>query len=488
MCIKKVDEGVTKVVKNFLYNATYQIFVLLVPLVTIPYISRVLGSEGVGINAYTNSIISYFVLISGMGINLYGNRKIAYVRDDKEKLSKTFWEIQVVHFFFSLCSLIFFLLILTKSSLFNRYALYYKCQAILIVADVFDITWFFMGIEDFKKTVLRNISIKVISVSLIFVLIKGPRDLTSYILLLSLSMLFSNLILWIGLKRIINFPGFSSLKIKNHIFPILTLFLPQVSLQIYFVLNKTLIGYFTNVQNVAYYENSDKLVKIVLAIVTATGTVMLPRMANYFINKNFVAMKKLISTSFDFVSSISFPLSFGLAAISPTFCLVFFGNQFKILEVLVPELSIIIIFMGWSGVIGTQYLIPTNQNKKYTISVSIGAVVSLLSNIVLINVMGIYGAILATILCEISVLLTQLWLVRKELDIVKLFSGVWKYFFASFIMYLGVRTLNETLGTSIISFGIQILVGIMIYLVLIIFTKSQIVDVTIVYVKNRKNK
>ncbi|MFT9004723.1 MAG: polysaccharide biosynthesis C-terminal domain-containing protein [Liquorilactobacillus hordei] len=472
-------------VRNFLYNATYQIFVLLVPLVTVPYISRVLGSDGVGINAYTNSVISYFVLMSGMGINLYGNRKVAYVRDDDEELSKTFWEIQLIHMCFSTISLLLFWTILTTTSLFSQYAHYYEFQALFIVADVFDITWLFMGLENFRRTVLRNALVKIISISMIFVLIKTPQDLGKYILLLSLSMLFSNLTLWLGLKKVIKILPFRSLKFKKHVVPIFVLFLPQVSLQIYFVLNKTMIGIFTNVQNVAYYENSDKLVKIVLAIVTATGTVMLPRMANNFANKNYNAMRKLIYTSFDFVSAMSFPLSFGLAAISPTFCLVFFGRQFMILGTLVPILSCIIIFMGWSGVIGTQYLIPTNQNKKYTISVSIGALVSFFANLIFINILGIYGAVLATVICEISVLIVQLCLIRNELNVVMLFEGVWKYLASAAVMYACVRILNKSMGTTVPSFIIQICLGIIVYIVMVLITKGKIVHTFILYFNHK---
>lgn len=461
-----------KLLKNYLYNVGYQVFVLILPLITVPYVSRVLGSEGIGINAYTNSIISYFVLFGSIGINLYGNRTIAYVKKDKTKLSDTFWEIAFLRIIFISLSYILFLIFLFFISDYKNFYFY---QSFLIIAAALDISWFFMGLEDFKKTVMRNTIVKIISLIAIFTLVKTSEDLWIYILILSLSILFGNLTLWPYLKTIVKRPNFGTLNLKKHIKPSLSLFVPQVATQIYLVLNKTMLGYMVGVDSAGYYENTDKLIKVVLAVVTATGTVMLPRMASTFSEGNHKKISKYLTQSFDFVTAICFPMTFGLAAIAPKFSTWFFGKEFAITGQLIPILSLIIIFIGWSNVLGTQYLLPTNQTKYFTISVTTGALINLILNILFIKFGGVLGAIWATTISELCVTFVQIYYVRKSVKIKKLFTGFWIYFIASLFLFGIVRTLNQILTANILSFAVQVIIGFLVYMLVLLIFKAPIV-------------
>ncbi len=167
-----------QVVKNYLYNAAYQVFILLVPLITTPYLARVLGPTGVGINAYTNSIIQYFILFGSIGVNLYGNRQIAYVRDDKDKLTKTFYEIFLMRVMTIILAYAAFLVFLMFT---GSYHTYYFAQSVSIIAAAFDISWFFMGMENFGVTVLRNLIVKILTLVSIFLFVKSYNDLYIYI-------------------------------------------------------------------------------------------------------------------------------------------------------------------------------------------------------------------------------------------------------------------------------------------------------------------
>lgn len=461
-----------KLLKNYLYNVGYQVFVLILPLITVPYVSRVLGSEGIGINAYTNSIVSYFVLFGSIGINLYGNRTIAYVKKDKSKLSETFWEIVFLRIIFITISYLIFLIFL---NLVTEYQNFYFYQSFLIIAAALDISWFFMGLEDFKKTVMRNTIVKIISLVAIFAFVRTSNDLWIYILILSLSILFGNLTLWPYLKNIIKKPVFKTLNLKRHIRPSLSLFIPQVATQIYLVLNKTMLGYMVGVDSAGYYENTDKLIKVVLAVVTATGTVMLPRMASTFSEGNHKKINEYLTRSFDFVTAICFPMAFGLAAIAPTFSAWFFGKDFSITGQLIPILSMIIIFIGWSNVLGTQYLLPTNQTKYFTISVSIGAIVNLILNIFFISLWGVLGAVWATTVSELFVTVVQIYFVRKSVDLMSLFKGLWKYLLASILLFIFVRLLNQRLSANMIGFSMQIIIGSIIYIISIVLLKAPLI-------------
>lgn len=473
-----------KIVKNFLFNMTYQVFILLVPLVTTPYISRVLGSEGVGINAYTNSIIQYFILFGSIGISTYGNRQIAYCRDDKRELSKTFWEISILRFITIFIAYVAFLIYLNMTT---QYHSYFIAQSFQIIAAALDISWFFMGLENFKITVVRNFIVKIISLICIFTMVKSVNDIGIYILILSLSLLFGNLSLWGYLKKYVRKPNFKELKLVKHLKPSISLFIPQIAIQIYLVLNKTMLGNISGVQSAGYFEYSDRIVKIVLAIVTSIGTVMLPRMASIFANKDYKKLHEYMYTSGDFINFISIPLSFGLAAIAPKFAIWFMGSEFSVTGKLMMIESVVIFLIGWGVMLGNQYLIPTNQIRKYTYAVSASAVVNLILNVPLIYTMGVTGATIATVASEITSTGLQLFFIRRQISIVKLFHGFWKYLIAGFSMFLVVRYVNNLLNMNFVMLVFEILIGAFIYIGLCILLRAPFLKVSLKFLKGNKH-
>lgn len=455
-----------KIVRNYLYNAGYQIFLLLVPLLTTPYIARVLGPHGVGVNSFTNSIIQYFVLFGSIGINLYGNREIAYHRDDKQKMSQIFWEIELLRVVAIVVASVAFLIFMMFE---QKYHVYLLMQSILIIAAAFDISWFFMGTEDFKTTVLRNTLVKILSVILIFWLVKSPADTAIYILIISGSQLFGNFTLWPYLRKRLVKVSFRNLRIWRHFRPALVLFIPQIATQIYLVLNKTMLGSISGVVSSGFFDNSDKMIKMVLAIVTATGTVMLPRVANTFARGDIKKVNSYLYSTFDFITFSSIPLFLGLAAIAPRFSVWFFSAKFAGIDRLIMMEAPAILMIAWSNAIGTQYLLPTNHNREFTISVTIGAIVNLILNIPLIILWGAFGAAISTVVSEASVTLYQIYVIRKQISLRILFSDLWKYVMAGMVMFIVVYLLNIHLPFNSLTLIIEVLVGIIIY-ALITFT------------------
>ncbi|UNC21721.1 flippase [Latilactobacillus sakei] len=468
-----------KIIKNYLYNVFYQVFVLLVPLITMPYIAHVLGPTGVGINSFTNSNTQYFILIGSIGVSLYGNRQIAYYRDDKVKASQIFWEVFLMRMITILVALAAFFVFLGVEKAYHQA---YLMQAILIVAAAFDISWFFMGFENFKVTVLRNIIVKLISLACIFIFVRGKGDLTLYIAVLSISQLIGNITLFPYLKRYINLPNWRELKIWRHFKPSLVLFVPQIATQVYLILNKTMVGKMVSVEAAGFYDNSDKIVKMVLAIVTATGTVMLPRVANTFAKGDHEQVKKYLYQSFDFVSAVSIPMMFGIAAIAPKFATMFFGQAFDAVGPLMMVESLVILFIAWSNVLGIQYLLPTGHNKEFTMSVTVGAVVNIILNVPLIMWLGTEGAMISTVVSEFSVTLYQFYIVRKELDLLQMMQDTWKYLLSGLIMFITVLTMNIRLPFSMLQLVIQVVIGMVVYIFVLWLTKPNILK----YIKTFK--
>lgn len=458
-----------RVVKNYLYNASYQVFILIIPLITTPYLSRILGPNGVGINSYTNSIIQYFILFGSIGVSLYGNRQVAFVRNDRQKLTNTFYEIFLMRSVTIVISYVFFIIFLIIA---KQYRIYYLAQSISIIAAAFDISWFFMGLENFSVTVLRNFIVKVITLICIFTFVKSEGDLTNYILILSLSLLIGNVTLFPNLQRYISRPIIKELRVWQHFRPALLLFIPQVATQIYLVVNKTMLGSMTSVQSAGYFDQSDKMIKMVLAIVTATGTVMLPHVASAFANKEYRKILRYLYKSFDFVTVVTVPMAFGLAAISPKFVPLFFSSKFiEVIPLMMIE-SIVILLIAWSNVIGTQYLLPTKQVRLYTNSVVWGAVVNIIANIPLIIWWGAMGTALATVLSELIVTGYQVLAIREQVNYKQLFLETPKYLAGGLLMFISILGVNKFLSVSWFSISIEVFVGILVYCVLLIVFRA----------------
>lgn len=444
-----------RIVKNFLWNSSYQIFILIVPLITIPYVSRVLGTTGIGINAFTNSITQYFVLIGSMGLSLYGNREVAYVRDDKKKLSALFWELTILR-----AVLTFFAALLYTGFILisKEYQVYYWIQMITLIASLVDISWFFQGLENFKVSVLRNFFVKVVSLIFIFTMVKHHSDVGLYIFIIAASTFVGNLTLWPYLRREIVGIHIPDLHIARHIGPMIRLFIPQIAMQLYLQVNKTMLKYLVDVEASGFYDNADKIVKMILALVTSTGTVMLPYVANSFAQGLKEKVQRALNMSLQITLAMAFPAAAGVAAVAPEFVTLYFGPSFNAVAPLMMIESIIIVWIGISSVVGNQYLLPTNQLNAYTNSIVLGSVVNIILNFPLIELFGTPGAMWATMIAEFLVAGSQLWAIRHQVVFHDLFSETWKYLVSALVMLGGVRL--TMVAASAYSLTLRLVAGI----------------------------
>lgn len=462
-----------KVIRNYLYNIGYQVLAIIVPLITSAYVSRVLRPEGVGANAFTNSIIQYFILFASMGIGYYGNRQIAYVRDNRTEMAKAFWEIQIVKTIMTLASIIAFEIFLI---FYTRQFNYMLAQSLNLIAVAFDISWFYEGVENFKVTVLKNSLVKIVSMIAIFIFIKGSNDVILYIVVLALSTLLGNLTLWPDIYRDLPRIKIKSLNPLIHFLPMVELFIPQIATQIYVQLNRTMLGVMINETASGYYQYSDNLIKLILALVTATGTVMLPHVANAVSRGDMEKVNQMLYKSFDFVSAIAIPMMFGLAAISLTLAPKYYGPGYGPVGPAMMIESIVILMIAWSNALGVQYLLPIHHQKQFTISVTVGALINIILNFPLIHFYGLNGAMWSTVLSEIGVTMYQLIAVRGLLSYRILFSSLWKYIISGVVMFLPVFWMNTHLKDSWLMMGLEVIIGIVIYAIMILLLKAPIVD------------
>lgn len=463
-----------KVIKNYLYNAGYQLLILITPLITVPYVARVLGVHGAGVNSYTNSWVTFFLLLGQMGIALYGNREIAYHRGDEHERSQIFWEIEILQSFTIAVS--FLLFIISVMIFSHQYQIYFLLQSLLIIAGGLDVSWYFMGLEDFKKTVFRNLVIKIVSIGLIFLIVKTPEDLWKYILLLGFSQIIGNVSLWPYLRDSVLRINIKRIHPLRHFYPALLLFIPTITTQIYLVVNRMMLGRMVDMQASGQFDYADKITKLILAIVTATGLVMLPHIANKFAKGDVKGIRESLYNSFDFVTALAVPMMFGLAGIARGFAPWFLGDAFAPTAKIMFIESPVILFIAWSNVTGTQYLMPVNRVREFTASVTVGAVTNIILNLFLIEVFGANGAALATVISEFVVTALQIFFIRNTIRRRQLFKYTWKYILAGFIMFIVVYRINGIIKMSIQNLILQFLVGVIVYIAGLALTKAPILQ------------
>lgn len=397
---------------NFLYNSAYQLASVIIPIITTPYLARVLGATGTGEYGFAFSVANYFTLFIKLGLNNYGGREIAFIRNDRKSLSKVFWELYsfqlLLGIVFSFAYFGYSMLVASEPKLALIFSLY-------VISSAVDITWFFWGMEEFRLTVTRDFIIKVLTTIGIFLFVKRANDTWKYCLLISSGFLVSQLLLWPSLKKHITWVKPSVSGIKRHVLPNLTLFVPIVAISLYKTMDKIMLGAMSTSAEVGFYHNSENVIQVPIILVTSLGTVMQPRMANMISNNTSdTVMESVFSKSIILAVFLSSALGFGIMAVSKEFVPIFYGSGFErcveLFKILLPSC----VFLGFANVIRTQYLIPRKKDREYIVSLFSGAIINVILNAVLIPRLQSVGAAIGTLAAEAAVCITQSILMGRE--------------------------------------------------------------------------
>lgn len=448
--------------RNFLYNAFYQVLVLILPLITAPYISRVMGAEKIGIYSYSYSVASYFGLFILLGLNNYGNRTVAGVKDDRNKLSRTFYSIYAMQLMMSALLIV----------LYTGYVIFMAkdksmawIQMIYLVSVIFDINWFFFGMEKFKMVVTRNTIVKIINLICIFTFVKTASDIYIYGLIMVTGMLVSQLMLWPFVPRYVSFVRVSFDEISEHIIPNLTLFVPVIAISLYKIMDKVMLGAMSSMTEVGFYENSDKLTSIPAMAITSLGTVMLPRMSNLIANGRQREAIMYIQKSLIVSALLSSSMAFGLSAVASNFVPFFYGKGFEECISIISILVLSSIFVSWANVIRTQYLIPNKKDRIYIVSVFLGAFVNVVVNLLLIPRFQAMGAAVGTFLAEAAVCTYQTCKIRREIRVTRYLFQSLPLLISGIIMYIVVVNI-PFFYSNLVTLAIKVVIGGIVYVTL----------------------
>ena len=408
--------------KNLLYQSLYQAIMLIIPLVISPYVTRKLGADALGIYSFTYSIAYYFVIVSMLGIIRHGQRAIAEVRGDGIKLRKTFWGIFAFHVLISVVVTVLYVLFVITSV--NENKLIYLVQGIYVLSAVFDITWLFYGLEEFRIVIRRNLIIKGLELTLILTLVRTPDDLWKYTIIMSSSVLIGQILLFPTAISTVPYISISKRDIIHHIKPMLVLWISVIAASMYTVFDKTLIGLLTETSNVAYYEYADKIVRVPVFLLATISTVTYPRMCNLVARNNDIDQQKTIfRNSIILTSFIGFAAIAILVCSSVEFSMFYYGESFRTCGEIMKYLSIVIILISIGDIIRTQIMIPRKMDKEFVICICINAVINLLLTAILIPKLGVYGAVIGTCCAELSGVVLNMCICKNK-NLIKIRSLV----------------------------------------------------------------
>ena len=447
---------------NFIFNSLYQITSIIIPIITLPYLSRVLLADGLGKYSYAYSVAYYFYIFIRLGLNSYGNRTIAFVKDDREKLSITFWEIYA---FQALMGLLLSMLYIVYCSLLSNNPSLAWIFLLVVVTGAIDLTWFFYGLEEFKITALRDTIVKIVTTVCIFLFVKKADDVWKYALIFSIGFFVNQLMMIPLIANRVHFvkPGLSG--VITHIKPNLILFLPTVAVSFYKTMDKIMLGTMSNSTEVGLYHSCENIIKVPLALVTALGTVMLPRMSNMLSNNEKEdKINKVFNDSIVFSMFISTSICIGIMTVAGEFVPLFFGPGFEkcidIFYIILPSC----IFLAFANVIRTQYLLPRKRDVLFITSLFAGAVLNVTLNLLLIPSLASVGAALGTLGAEIIVCVVQAACVFKEANIGRNIINSLPFVIAGVVMFVVCRNFVPPIGNEILALLVKILISGALYL------------------------
>jgi len=462
----------------------YQIFILLVPLITTPYISRVLSVEGIGVYSFTYSTATFFALLAELGSFAYARREIAYCQDDKEKRSIIFWETLILRIITTLvCIVLYFIYVIN-----SKYITIGLIQMIYIIAVVFDITWFYQGMENFGTVVVRNSVIKIIGMIFIFIFVKNENDLLLYIFGLAIITLVGNVITWSNISKYIKKISLKELKPLRHLKGTINLFIPNIASQVYLLLDKTMLGFLTtdSIEN-GYYEQAQKIIKISWTFLTTFSAVMAPRMAYIYVKENKEKLNEYMRKSFNVMWLISSILTFGIISVSHNAIPWFLGDEYSKVITLLEIFAFVLFPIGINSVTGTQYLVTLKKHRIYTISIVIGAILNFIMNCYLIPRYYSIGAAISSVIAEVAIAIIQIVYIVyyiKDIKMKDIFSSCWQYILSGLIMLFVLKSISHIMNSSIYNSILLIFIGGLIYFLILIILRNKLVLEGINKIKN----
>ena len=457
--------------KNSFYSFLNAFSTLIFPLITFPYASRILHPEGIGQVNFAVSIEGYFSMLAGLGIAAYATREAAKIRDNKKELSKFCKEMLIINFI----SMIISYSILTGCLFFINKLHNYKILILVRSTNIFFTTigleWLYRAEEDFKYITLRSLIFKFSGLAFLFLFVKNENDTIAYTIFGILTSVASNICNLFHSRKYISYTEKCSIELKKHIKYLFTFFGMRLVTSLYTILDTSMLGFLSNDIQVGYYAAATKINKLVVGVLTATASVLLPRLVYYKEHNENEKFLKLSEKSISITLLLALPLTIGLFFLSPSLIFIFSGEMFMDAIPAMHIISPIIVTIGVANITGSQILPAIGKEKASLISYIIGASMNITMNALFIPKLGATGAAIGTLTAETSVTLVQLLFARKYLTRI-IVKNFFQSLFSCIPMALVLILINIFIKTPFINIILSIIFSIIIYGTLLILIKN----------------
>ncbi len=459
---------------NIVYNALYQVMALMLPIVVQPYVTRTLGAQAVGLNAYINSIPTLLAVIILFGMNQYGARAIA--QSKAEDLPKRFAHLWFIQLLVGLATIIGFVVVVM---LFMDHKNYFLLEVPFLLGYVLDISWLFIGLGEIKAVVTRNTFIKLAIMACIFIFVHNPSDLWIYLLINSVTYL-ANIVFWFDLKkrlgRKLTRSDFDFDKIYFR--GALTITIPSIAVQMYISFDQTLVGRIAGSTQLSYYGQSQMIARAIITVVGSVSTILMPKMAQMLSqDTDETRVQQLLKSALDYTLLIGAYFTIELMLNADKFVVWFWGKDFAPAGSVLFLGALIIVLVSYGGVFANQYTLSRGLFKQFAIPYYCGAVLSIVLNLLIVPHMGALGGAITIVTTEAMVCFLRIFLVRRELPLRKLFAKQWQIIIAAGCALAVGMALHLVVnsGSLFLDLVVQTTISSLVYLLLLIIMRNNTV-------------
>lgn len=470
---------------NTIYLVVYKFMNVLFPLITVSYASHIIMADGIGRVSSAQNIVQYFVIIAGLGIPSYGIREIAKARSHSNEQNAIFSELVIINTVSTFICLLAYYIIVHHLQIAINDQLLYTLLGLTIFFNFFNVDWFYQGQEDFAYIAKRSLLIKICSLVLLFLLVKERNDYIWYALINLFGIAGNNLLNCINLRKYRIKLTLLDINVSRHVSPILLLLSTTIAIELYTMVDTTMLTFLCPSEKVAYYSNAIKIVRLLVIFITSIGGVLLPRLSYYKSVDQLLECEKLVNRVFSFLFVLIIPCFIALFLLSDTIVPILFGPSFCDGIITMKMSSFLVLALGFSNLFGTQVLLTFKQEKKLLYTTIIGAITNILLNIILIPLYADIGAIIASISSELIVTLLTFYYARKCLRIGLKPASCITTLSCSLLMGVVISFIMYWISNDIASLIVSICLGVSVYVTSMLVIKNEyMMDIMLIVKKN----
>lgn len=459
--------------KNYLFNLIKTLSGVLFPLVTFAYSSRILGVDGVGQVNFAKSFITYFSMIAMLGINQYGTREAAKVREDKEKLSKFTQEILCINLITTILAYILLFFVISAVPTLKDYTILLLINSISILLSGMGMEWLYQALEEYSYIAVRAVMFQLLALILMLIFVRDRNDVASYAVVNVISTSGSLVINFFHARKHISLKRISRLEFRRHLAPMLWLFAMAVSIELYTVLDTTMLGFFKGDTAVGLYTAAVKVNRIINTVITALGVVLIPRLSYYVGNNEKDKLRQLVKKGYNYVFLLSIPAALGLFILSDEIIRLFSGPEFAAAGFTMRIITPIVIFIPFSVMTNQQTLVPLGKEKLILISTGIGAITNIICNSIMIPIFAENGAAVGTIVAEGVVALVCLKNASRFFNLKDIFKKYYQYWVSAIPIVIIGLILEKMIGNYIIRTLTEVISSALCYAVILYLFKNE---------------